>query len=397
MDHATPDKRPHRCFYINLPIGLLTALFIFFFFHPTKKAKALSVGWKARLEQFDLFGTLVFLPMIVCLLLALQWGGSKYPWSDGRVTCDVTVQIAANIVTGRIIACLVLFGVLCIIFVGIQFWKQDNATVPPRVFKQRTVASSAWFGAALGASFFVFVYYLPIWFQAIKGASATKSGIMSLPMILGLVIMSLVAGGMITTFGYYTPFLIASAVLMSVGSGLLTTLRTDTGHAKWIGFQVIFGFGVGFGMVRNYIQPLLYYFAKAEMNFLMQQNTLIAVQTVLPKQDIPTGIAIVMFSQILGGALFISVAQNIFTNRLLSNLQAAIPDLDPSVVLATGATQLKTVIGNEYLSRVLTAYNDALTQCFYVGVAMACLSAVGALAVEWKSVKGKKIEMGVAA
>ncbi|KAL1302086.1 hypothetical protein AAFC00_002524 [Neodothiora populina] len=345
------------CFYINLPFGLVTGIFIVFFFHPTQRARAMSAGWKAKLEQFDIYGTLIFLPMIVCLLLALQWGGSKYPWSSGRI-----------------IALFVVFGVLCIIFVGVQIWKGENATVPPRVLKQRSVAASAWFGACLGAAFFVFVYYLPIWFQAIKGVSATKSGIMSLPLILGLVIVSLIGGGLITAFGYYTPFIITSSILMCIGAGLLTTLQTNTGHAKWIGYQALFGFGVGFGM----------------------QNTLIAVQTVLPKADVPIGTAIVMFSQTLGGALFISVAQNIFTNRLLTNLKAVVPGLDSSIVLATGATNLKTVIAQEYLPGVQTAYNEAITQCFYVAVALACLSSIGAGFMEWKSVKGKKIEMAVA-
>ncbi|KAJ9630828.1 MFS sugar transporter [Taxawa tesnikishii (nom. ined.)] len=345
------------CFYINLPFGGVTGAFIIFFFHPTKKAKALSVGWKARLEQFDLLGTVFFLPMIVCLLLALQWGGSKYPWSNGRI-----------------IALFVVFGVLALIFVFVQWKKQDNATVPPRVLKQRSVAASAWFGATLGGAFFVMVYYLPIWFQAIKGTTATKSGIDNLPLILGLVVISMIAGASITKLGYYTPFVIASSVLMTVGAGLLSTFTTHTGHAKWIGYQAMFGFGVGFGM----------------------QQPLIAVQTVLPKADIPIGTAIIMFTQTLGGALFISVAQNVFTNKLLSNLKIVVPDLNPAIVLATGATELKNVIPHEYLAGVLTAYNKALTNTFYVSVALAGLSLLGALALEWKSVKGKKIEMAAA-
>lgn len=95
----------------------------------------------------------------------------------------------------------------------------------------------------------MFVYYLPIWFQAIKGVTATKSGIMSLPLILGLVIVSIIGGALITIFGYYTPFMILSSILMSIGAGLLTTLKTDSGHGKWIGYQAMTGFGVGFGMV----------------------------------------------------------------------------------------------------------------------------------------------------
>jgi EmrB/QacA subfamily drug resistance transporter len=355
MGGAFTDHLTWRwCFYINLPFGAVTMVFIFFFFNPTKSAKKLSVGWKNRVMDFDPAGTVVFLPMIICLLLALQWGGSTYPWSDGRV-----------------IALFVVFGVLLAIFVSIQFYVGERATIPPRIIKQRTVASSAWFGVSLGAAFFLFVYYLPIWFQAIKGVSATKSGIMSLPLILGVVICSVVAGGLVTVFGYYAPFMIASSVLMAIGAGLLTTFKVNTGHAEWIGYQALFGIGVGLGM----------------------QQILIAVQTALPAADIPTGTAIVMFFQTLGGALFISVGQNVFTNKLVSGLKAAVPDLDPAIVLRTGATELKTAIGEQYRDGVLRAYNDALTNSYYVAAALATLSIVGSLAVEWKSVKGKKIEV----
>ncbi|GAB7358254.1 hypothetical protein MBLNU230_g0405t1 [Neophaeotheca triangularis] len=345
------------CFYINLPIGAVTLVFIFFFYHSKTRAQTLNEGWKARLQQFDLYGMTVFLPMVVCLLLALQWGGSKYAWNSARI-----------------IALLVVFGVLAIVFVGIQIWKQDNATVPPRVLKQRTVAASAWFGASVGGAFFIMVYYLPIWFQAIKGVSATKSGIMNLPMVLALVISSLFAGGIITKVGYYTPFVYACTVFASIGAGLLSTFTISTGSAAWIGYQIIFGVGIGFGM----------------------QQTLIAVQTVLPKRDIPTGTALMMFSQTLGGAIFISVGQNVFSNRLLTNLQAVVPDLNPALVLQTGATSLKDLIEPRFLPGVQSAYNDSIVATFYVSVAMACLTGIGAAFFEWKSVKGKGVEMAPA-
>lgn len=94
----------------------------------------------------------------------------------------------------------------------------------------------------------------------------------------------------------------------------------------------------------------------------------------------------------LGGALLIAVGQNIFTNRLSTNLATNVPTLDPSIVLKTGATSLRNAVGSDSLEGVLYAYNDALTHAYYVSVAMASLSIVGALGMEWKSVKGKKIE-----
>ncbi|OQO09092.1 hypothetical protein B0A48_05983 [Cryoendolithus antarcticus] len=361
MGGAFTDRVTWRlCFYINLPLGFITCVFIWFFYNPSSNAQAKKLAegsLMSKIQQFDIFGTIVFLPMIVCLLLALQWGGSKYAWKSGRI-----------------IALLVIFALLLIVFCGIQLWKKDHATVPPRIIKQRTVAAGAWFGAMVGASFFSFVYYLPIWFQAIKGASAVQSGIMNLPLILGLVIISVIAGGLVTALGYYTPFVIASAVVMSIGAGMLTTLKVDTNHSAWIGYQALFGIGVGMGM----------------------QQTLIAVQTVLPKADVPIGTAIAMFSQTLGGALFISVAQNVFTNSLLKNVIAAAPSLDTAKILSTGATNLKNAVPIELLPAVQMAYNNALRDTFYVGVATAVASILGAVMFEWKSVKGKKIEMTAA-
>ena len=98
------------------------------------------------------------------------------------------------------------------------------------------------------------------------------------------------------------------------------------------------------------------------------------------------------FSLNLGGALFIAVGQNIFTNRLSINLATNVPILNPSIVLNTGATSLRTAVDSGSLEGVLIAYNDALIYAYYVSVAIAVLSIVGALGMEWKSVKGKKVE-----
>jgi len=190
-------------------------------------------------------------------------------------------------------------------------------------------------------------------------------------MILGLVIVSVVAGGAVSAVGYYTPFMYAAVILMSIGAGLLTTFKPNTGHAKWIGYQFLFGAGVGAGM----------------------QQTLIAAQASLPLSDVPVGTAIMMFAQTLGGALMVSVGQNVFTNQLYKNLVKAVPDLDPAVVIAAGATKLKDQVPTKYLTQVLLAYNDALTQTWYVALALAVLAGFGAAAIQWISVKGKKIEM----
>lgn len=192
---------------------------------------------------------------------------------------------------------------------------------------------------------------------------------MNLPMILGLVIVSVLAGVALTALGYYTPLIYASSIFMSIGAGLLTTFKVDTGAPEWIGYQALYGIGTGLGM----------------------QLPLIAVQTVLPGPDIPIGIAILMFSQTLGGTLFVQVAQNVFTNQLIKHL-ADVPQIDPRVVLAGGATELRNRLPAQFLQPVLVAYNRAVTETWYVSVSLAALSLLPAVFIEWKSTKGTKIK-----
>jgi hypothetical protein len=105
---------------------------------------------------------------------------------------------------------------------------------------------------------------------------------------------------------------------------------------------------------------------------------------------------VVIFVQTLGGALFVSIGQSVFTNKLSEGLIKYAPSVDPKVILATGATALQKTLDPAVLPGVTHAYNDALTQAFLVSAVMAALTIIGSVAVEWKSVKGKKIEMGAA-
>lgn len=354
---AFTDKVTWRwCFYINLPIGAITIGVIMLFF-PDPVRKANNETWRQRFKQFDPYGTVVFMPAIICLLLALQWGGTTYEWKSWRI-----------------ILLFVFFAVLIIIFIFVQYKQQDNATVPPRIIFKRSVWASGFFSFSVGAAFLGAVYYLPIWFQAVKGASAVKSGIMNLPMLIACVLMSVVAGILVTMVGYYTPMMIVGSVFTAIGFGLLTLLTPGTSSAKWIGYQIIAGAGVGLGM----------------------QQPLMAVQTVLDIKDVPTGTSIIVFLQTLGGALFVSIAQNVFSNKLVQYVGEYVPGLDPNVVLATGATSIQSTIPKDMLPGVTLAYNDALTSTFVVFTAMASVSILGSVFVEWKSVKGKKIEMAVA-
>ncbi|KAK4226622.1 putative efflux system protein [Podospora fimiseda] len=361
MGGAFTDNVTWRwCFYINLPIGAITiAVIIFFFPDPKRKEseESKNQSWKKKIWQFDPIGTSVFMPAIISLLLALQWGGTEYDWNSWRI-----------------ILLFCVFGVLIIIFVFVQWKQQDLATVPPRIFLKRSVWSSGFFIFCLGGAFLGCIYYLPLWFQAVKDASAVKSGIMNLPMLISLVIVSVVVGGIVTVWGYYTPFMIFCAVVSTIGYGLMITFEPDTGAGKWIGYQILVGVGIGAGM----------------------QQPLMAVQTVLDIVDVPTGASVIIFLQTLGGALFVAVSQNVFTNKLVEYVAEYVPEAfggDASAILMVGATSVQEVVKPEWLDGIELAYNDALTQTFYVFTILSALSIIGAVFVEWKSVKGKAVEM----
>lgn len=337
------------CFYINLPTGGV-AMVILIFILKIPGATNGDTPLKQQIYQLDPIGTVFFISGIVCLLLALQWGGTTYAWSDGRI-----------------IALLVLGILLISAFIAVQKWNQDTATVPPRIAKQRSILFGMWTQFCLGGSMMIMVYYTAIWFQAIKDVSAYQSGIDTLPTVLSLVVAAISTGAMVQRIGYYTPFMIASGVIMSIGAGLISTWTPSTGHPKWIGYQIVFGYGLGLGM----------------------QQASLAAQAVLARKDVPTGVSLMMFCQQAGGAVFVSVGQNIFANDLAKGLRG-ISGIQPAAVVSYGATELREHVGAESIKAVVSAYNGALVKVFQTALAMACLSILGSVFMEWKSIKKDK-------
>ena len=162
--------------------------------------------------------------------------------------------------------------------------------------------------------------------------------------------------------------MIAGAIVLSVGTGLITTWSVSTPEAAWIGYQIVLGAGAGLG--------------------IQQAHT--AAQTVLADADVPTGAVVIIFAQLLGGTLFISVAENVFESRLLANLRHTMPRTDPRAILAGGATNVRSAVQPNDLPAVLEAYSRALTSAYYVATGLAASSSIGAFATQWKSIKKKR-------
>jgi hypothetical protein len=333
----------------SLPLGGVSMLVLGLLLKPAKK-EAEHVSLARQVIRLDPAGTIAFLPATICLLLALQWGGVDYPWNDGRI-----------------IALFTSAGVQYIAFVAIQIWRNDDATIPPRIIKQRSVAFATLSSVLLGGTLIAITVYLPLWFQAVKGTSAYRSGIDTIPLVLSLVVASIMTGAATTKTGYYMPWLYVAVVFCAVGSGLMTTFDVNTSQPRWIGYQILFGFGLGCGM----------------------QKQSLAAQTVLRQKDVPIGVSLMFFAQTLGGSIIVAIAQSLFINDLSDGL-ASRAGIDAPAILSGGATDLVHLVSPEKLPEVLNQYNDSLRLAFYVVVVCSCLLVLPNLGMEWKNVKTAK-------
>ncbi|KAE8147449.1 major facilitator superfamily domain-containing protein [Aspergillus avenaceus] len=338
------------CFYINLPLGGLSFILIMAFFQDPQKNHRVNLPWREKLRQLDLLGTSIFVPSITCLLLALQWGGATYGW--GNV---------------RIIILFVLTGILLAAFAWQERRKGDNALLPGRIMRRRSLLAGMWFSFCNSSTLSVLGYYIPTYLQVVRGASATMSGILCLPIVVGQSLAILTGSSAVSILGYYAPFMILTAILTPIAAGLLTTLQVKQSLASLLCYQALLGVGGGIGF----------------------QGPQIAAQTVLPVKDSPMGIAMVIFAQNFGPAMFVSITQTIFTGELVKRLGTLLPDVNVSSLSTMGLSDLSKSVPSIDISRVVQGYDEALTTAFFLPVGLACASMVGALGMEWKSVKRK--------
>ncbi|KAK5994062.1 Efflux pump aflT [Cladobotryum mycophilum] len=319
-------------FYLNLPVGGVTVIVLLCTLN--------------RLPP----STFTLIPSIACLLTALQWGGATYPWSDGRV-----------------IALLVVFAVLLVVFVAAQILQDDqNVTIPRRIAKNRDMAFGALFSFCQGASFNLFIFCLPLYFQAVKNTSPINSGVDYLPMILGNAVVIFIAGALTSKIGTNVPWIWASSILMSVGAGLLTLLRPNSNVGRWVGFQLIFAIGSGLGF----------------------QQPFVTAQAVLPLEDIGPGTGVMMLANLGGAAIFVSVALSVFSSSLISGVTAlGLKGVDPRSIVQLGATELRQIVPPDSVDAVVAVYNTALVKAYQVGLILACISVIGPAGMRWYPLK----------
>lgn len=340
------------CFYISPPLGTATLLMSFFCLKDRpKQGEIARMTWKQKVSELDLVSNLLFIPALSSLFLALSWAGVKYPWTSGQI-----------------IGPLVAFVILLVGFAYNLFRRGDRAALPPRIMKNRSVIFGAIFISCTNSASNVIQYYLPTYFQVVRGYSPSKSGLLMLPLIIASTVGLLIHGMGTSACGYYAPFMVFASVLMPIGAGLLTTFKVNTSFAELIIYTALAGLSYGIG-------------------FSGPQT---AVQAVLPTEDIPLGISVMLFAQSMGPAVAVAVAQVIFTNDLGDNVSGLVPGLDQQSIQAKGLTEIAMNVPKRAMEKVLVSVDSSLSTTFYLVVGLACATVIGSLGIEWKSVKEKR-------
>jgi EmrB/QacA subfamily drug resistance transporter len=263
-------------FAINLPIGVVALVVI---------SIVLKDPVRGRKHQIDYLGSVLMATGVSCLLLVSVWGGQQYPWAS------------ATIIGLAVIGVALLVGFL------VREHYAAEPILPLALFKDRVFSTSGGVGFIMGFAMFGAIVFLPIYFQLVRGASPTISGLQLLPLVAGLFGTSIGAGQIISRWGRYKVFPVVGTALTAVGLWLLSGLGAHT--PLWIVWIDTFILGMGIGGVLQVI--------------------VLAVQNSVPYKDLGTATAASNFLRSMGGTFGTSIFGAILTSQLVRNIAALLP------------------------------------------------------------------------
>ncbi|GAB3954292.1 hypothetical protein GCM10027614_61140 [Micromonospora vulcania] len=254
-------------FYVNLPLGGVALLVLITTMHLPKYRTEHRIDW---------LGAGLLSVGITALVLITTWGGNEYDWTSPQILGLAVLALVA----------LVAFGMV--------ERRVPEPILPLGLFANRNFALISVIGFLLGFAMFGAMNFLPLYQQTVQGASATNSGLLLLPLMFGMLVVSLAIGRAITRNGRYRAYPIIGGVVMTAGMGLLTLLDLGTSKLESSLFMVVLGVGMG---------------------FLMQTSMLIA-QNSVEQKDLGAASGAATFFRSIGGSFGISLFGAIFANRL---------------------------------------------------------------------------------
>jgi len=342
-------------FYINLPIGIAA---LFLCNHVLR-----LLPFHRRDHKIDWLGAALLVSGVSAILLALSWGGNTYAWKS-------------PVIIGLIAA----GAALATVFLFIES-RASEPILPLRLFRRPTFSIANAAGFILGFGMFGSIIYVPLYLQIVKGASPTESGLLMLPMMVGIIFTSIISGQLISRIGRYKWFTVAGTLILAVGLVGFTRLGVET--PLWETFipMVVIGIGLGLAM-----QPLI-----------------LAVQNAVDLRDMGAGTSTATFFRSLGGSFGVAALGAILTNRLATELQprvmAAIATItDPvqrqqvAAKMAGGISINEPALIKELIAPVRRAIQEgfvaALHPVFLVSAGVTLLAVVLCFALPNRELKG---------
>jgi EmrB/QacA subfamily drug resistance transporter len=263
-------------FYVNMPLGAIAILTAGFVLPRTVR--------RVR-HTIDYFGAIMLVAGAVALLLAFSWAGTQYAWNSGQI---IGLFIAAAVL-------LTLF-----------FWLETRTAEPiitPRLFKNSIFLVSVIAMFLVSAGMFGAILYLPLFAQGVLGESATNSGFVLTPLMVGFMFSSIVGGQLLSRTGRYKVLAIIGFAVAAVGMFLLSRMAVTTTQGEVVRNMIITGLGIG----------------------VMMSLFTIIVQNAFPYRQLGEVTASLNFFRSIGSTIGVAVMGTIMTNAFQSNLQSNMP------------------------------------------------------------------------
>jgi EmrB/QacA subfamily drug resistance transporter len=265
-------------FYVNLPVGI-PALFL--------AAAVLPAHVRLHKHRIDYTGAGILIAASVPLLLGFSWGGTTYAWGSGIV--------------------IAMFAFSVIAWVAFVLYESRAAEpiLSPSLFSNSIFAVSSVAGFVAMAGMFGAVMFLPLFVQGVLGDTATNSGVVLTPLMLGFIASSIIGGQILSRTGKYRWLLIGSFVVTICGLYLLSTMGVATSHGTLIGFMVVTGLGMGIGMAAFTI----------------------VVQNAFPLSRLGEVTAGLQFFRSIGGTIGLAIFGTVLNNQFASAMHARMPTM----------------------------------------------------------------------
>jgi EmrB/QacA subfamily drug resistance transporter len=335
-------------FFINLPIGL-AALFVTSIF--------LKLPHVKREASVDYLGAATIVGAVTSLILYLSWAGPS---------------TAANLGWGSTtgVGLLVAVVVLVALFILVES-KVSEPIIPLGLFTHWTFTSNIVFAMIMGVGMFGGLIYLPIYLQAVKGMSATESGLAMLPLVVGIFSTSISGGQIMSRTGRYKWMPISGSVLVGVALFGLSRLQIDTSYWLIAGLMFLFGAGLG----------------------LTMQVVVTAVQNSVERKHMGTATASVTFFRSMGGAIGVALFGAILNTRLPHHLAEVVP-ASAQGQLGAASASINDVTAIRGLPEpvktwVLTAFTQSMDDVFLIAVPFMAVALVIALTMREKPLAGR--------